>query len=663
MVWIAVSVVLYKACLNTLAKQLRAWQAQTAWQTGSVTRLTLAVLDNDNGQQLEAVQALLKQTFEEEFAGGLPLKVDFLTLQAPNVGFGGGHNRVFDELALQNKAVPDAFLMINPDGLPLPGLLEGFIKTQAQLEESGFRTGLLEAKQLPLEHPKVYHSQTGETNWCSGACLWVSGPVFKALNGFDERFFMYMEDVDLSWRARLAGYSCHVAPQALFYHESASQARSSRQLMLDKAALVLAHKYNHQPWVQKGKRTLAKTIGNTAFQAFWQGVEAHSPVAKEVEQNPLFKTVVNFNHKQFFAPLRWQPKQLAKLEAAAGCQPQEPRPFSLTEAPLVSVIVRTLPGREALLNRCLTALYADPYPNKQVVVVCQGTPQNPVTPEGRKLHQQQNGWLAESTPNHHFEHLWRYNPEDSFVLADERAKNLNLGLEAATGTYVAFLDDDDLWLTEHLSLLIGQLEENPQHAWAYGLCCLDYEEGPPEAGYLVRKALPFHHKAFSLAKLWDENYLPIHSFILHRNRLKSPELLSFDESLCRREDYLFLLKLSLYHPPLRVGQTTSLYKVSLQGHNSTAFEEKKPKTQAAKQALEEKQRPWQEARAYVEAKKPELLQPFYFLSYQPKGRRLTFSQPWAEDEGFFTSKLNQLAVRLKARLPFGWQVRLYLNKP
>jgi GT2 family glycosyltransferase len=36
---------------------------------------------------------------------------------------------------------------------------------------------------------------------------------------FDESFFMYCEDVDLNWRAQLAGWKCWYAPQALVYHK------------------------------------------------------------------------------------------------------------------------------------------------------------------------------------------------------------------------------------------------------------------------------------------------------------------------------------------------------------------------------------------------------------------------------------------------------------
>ena len=43
--------------------------------------------------------------------------------------------------------------------------------------------------------------------------------VFEEMGGFDEDFFMYVEDTDLSWRARLAGYRCVYVPEAVVRHD------------------------------------------------------------------------------------------------------------------------------------------------------------------------------------------------------------------------------------------------------------------------------------------------------------------------------------------------------------------------------------------------------------------------------------------------------------
>jgi GT2 family glycosyltransferase len=56
---------------------------------------------------------------------------------------------------------------------------------------------------------------------CGAACL-ISRRVFDELGGFDEHLFVSHEDVDLSYRARLRGYRCRYAPDAVVAHHGSS---------------------------------------------------------------------------------------------------------------------------------------------------------------------------------------------------------------------------------------------------------------------------------------------------------------------------------------------------------------------------------------------------------------------------------------------------------
>jgi GT2 family glycosyltransferase len=61
----------------------------------------------------------------------------------------------------------------------------------------------------------------------SGACFYMSREDFRALEGFDERYFLHVEDIDLCWRARRAGGSVVFAPKAEVVHlGSTSRAHS-----------------------------------------------------------------------------------------------------------------------------------------------------------------------------------------------------------------------------------------------------------------------------------------------------------------------------------------------------------------------------------------------------------------------------------------------------
>jgi N-acetylglucosaminyl-diphospho-decaprenol L-rhamnosyltransferase len=58
-------------------------------------------------------------------------------------------------------------------------------------------------------------------DWVSGALLGIRRDVFMELGRFDERFWLYHEDVDFARRARLAGYRILCRPSVRLYHEVA----------------------------------------------------------------------------------------------------------------------------------------------------------------------------------------------------------------------------------------------------------------------------------------------------------------------------------------------------------------------------------------------------------------------------------------------------------
>ncbi len=48
-----------------------------------------------------------------------------------------------------------------------------------------------------------------KVDWVSGACMMVRGDIFKKLEGFDEKLFMYMEDMEICYRAKKLGFSTY----------------------------------------------------------------------------------------------------------------------------------------------------------------------------------------------------------------------------------------------------------------------------------------------------------------------------------------------------------------------------------------------------------------------------------------------------------------------
>lgn len=127
-----------------------------------------------------------------------------------NLGHSGGHNH------LSRKGLGDLILLLNPDTYPSPRLLVELLGALSQDE----RIGIVEARQIPMEHPKHFDPLTGETSWASGCCLIIRKHVFEQAGGFNpECFPLHCDDVDLSWRVRLLGFKVVHVPRATVFHD------------------------------------------------------------------------------------------------------------------------------------------------------------------------------------------------------------------------------------------------------------------------------------------------------------------------------------------------------------------------------------------------------------------------------------------------------------
>jgi len=66
----------------------------------------------------------------------------------------------------------------------------------------------------------------------SGAVVLIRSSLLKTIGIFDDLFFIYNEDLDLSWRARLAGWELGLCPQARIYHNYEYRPTSSQKIYL-----------------------------------------------------------------------------------------------------------------------------------------------------------------------------------------------------------------------------------------------------------------------------------------------------------------------------------------------------------------------------------------------------------------------------------------------
>jgi GT2 family glycosyltransferase len=123
-----------------------------------------------------------------------------------NVGFAAGANRA------AVRGGDPLIVFMNPDGTPAPDCLE-------QLERAFDDPAVVgaEASQGPTwDRPA---GPDGTIDWLSGGCLAVRRDAFEAVGGFDERLFMYGEDVDLSYRLAARGRLVH-RREAVFLHDA-----------------------------------------------------------------------------------------------------------------------------------------------------------------------------------------------------------------------------------------------------------------------------------------------------------------------------------------------------------------------------------------------------------------------------------------------------------
>jgi hypothetical protein len=153
---------------------------------------------------------------------------------------------------------------------------------------------------------------------------------------------------------------------------------------------------------------------------------------------------------------------------------------------------------------------------------------------------------------------------------DIRARLLNLGIRAARGQYIAFLDDDDVVYPQHYERLIALLRKG-QAAWAVGRTRrASFRTGPQGELYCYDKATMPRAESFDLAALVIDNFITCHSYVLDRSRL-GRFALEFSEKMTVLEDYLFLLHLAaLFRPDYLPGPASCEYRIRDDGSNSVS---------------------------------------------------------------------------------------------
>lgn len=130
------------------------------------------------------------------------------------LGFGANHNRALADAREACVCVlnPDVRLPPNVSD-PFAALMSAAVEPQtgcaypAQLDDMGRLQDSERALPTPraLWRRRVLGRAEPRHDWVNAACLVMATPVWQRVGGFDERYFLYCEDVDLSLRLRLLG--------------------------------------------------------------------------------------------------------------------------------------------------------------------------------------------------------------------------------------------------------------------------------------------------------------------------------------------------------------------------------------------------------------------------------------------------------------------------
>ncbi|MDX6617987.1 MAG: hypothetical protein QOK36_373 [Gaiellales bacterium] len=180
-----------------------------------------------------------------------------------NVGFGAGNNRGAE------RARGRWLLLLNNDAFVRPGAIDELVRFAEARPEIGaagprllwpdgrlqrscrrfptvFRlaTEFLYLRKLAPRsrilngffYGEFAHDEPSRVEWVTGACVLVRRELFERLDGFDEAFFLYSEEIDLLYRAAQAGAETWYDPAAEVVHVWGASAGRASALTLEEQA-------------------------------------------------------------------------------------------------------------------------------------------------------------------------------------------------------------------------------------------------------------------------------------------------------------------------------------------------------------------------------------------------------------------------------------------
>ena len=189
-------------------------------------------------------------------------EVDFIQNQE-NLGYTGGNNMGIKR-ALYKKA--DYVFILNPDTVIEKRSIENLVKVAdkgdggicgpkilfGDKETIWYGGGIIDLDNILGIHrgmdekDKGQYDRVEETEFVSGAAMFIKAQVFNKIGFFDNQYFLYLEDMEFCFRAKKEGVGIIYIPQAIVYHKNAKSTGLGSPLQdyyISRNRLLFAFKY------------------------------------------------------------------------------------------------------------------------------------------------------------------------------------------------------------------------------------------------------------------------------------------------------------------------------------------------------------------------------------------------------------------------------------
>ncbi len=157
-----------------------------------------------------------------------------------NYGFCGGYNRALAQIDSEYYVLLNSDVEVTENWTkPIITLFQHYPDVAAiqpkmlayddrhRYEYAGAAGGWIDALGYPFCRGRIFsgmeqdtgqYNDTTEVFWASGACLFIRAELYHRFGGLDEDFFAHMEEIDLCWRMKHAGYKILYTHRSVIYH-------------------------------------------------------------------------------------------------------------------------------------------------------------------------------------------------------------------------------------------------------------------------------------------------------------------------------------------------------------------------------------------------------------------------------------------------------------